>query len=460
MISRFFVMSICRQPTANSQKHLCRLLLTLLSLSLLLLCSPLVVHASWFQQPSGTSANLKKVFFVDAQSGWAVGDGNFMLRTTDGGNHWVSNIIDTLISHSEALWFQDANLGWVGGSNGLYKTTDGGINWQFLQNLTGDHFRDVVFVTPQKGWATKISGPDTFGFFDTWLYRSSDGGVAWELRESSDLGGFWDISFADSMVGMLAEGRPGVFHGDSWGATRRTTDGGETWQVLPYQPDSYMWYASPMNSNVHLLNRNYAWRASYTLGWYMGLSFESGGISKTTIGGDTWTRMLNGTGYVLGWGGRQNLPGGTLAFGIVDTLKGYILYSDDLMGTLDGGATWVTLSLPGVKHDICFSDSLNGWIVGDQGLILHTTDGGLGVWQEPSSRLTSYASRLTVFPNPFTSFALVPGHSSERFALYDISGRKVGVFKGDRIGLALSAGVYFLKPEGLDTKPLRVVKLR
>jgi len=76
-------------------------------------------------------------------------------------------------------------------------------------------------------------------------------------------------------------------------------------------------------------------------------------------------------------------------------------------------------------------------------------------------------SPFSVRPNPFTSFGSVPGHPSERFALYDIYGRKVGVYKGDRIGADLSAGVYFLskiplagKSEGKDTKPLRIVKLK
>lgn len=82
-----------------------------------------------------------------------------------------------------------------------------------------------------------------------------------------------------------------------------------------------------------------------------------------------------------------------------------------------------------------------------------------GVCSEPL-RLTPYSSRLTVFPNPFTSFASVPSYSSARFALYDISGRKVGVYKGDRVGEGLSPGVYFLKLEGKESKPLRIVKLR
>jgi Neuraminidase (sialidase) len=87
--------------------------------------------------------------------------------------------------------------------------------------------------------------------------------------------------------------------------------------------------------------------------------------------------------------------------------------------------------------------------------------GNSGVEESFSSfyPLTSNLS-FSVVPNPFTSFTSVPSHPSERFALYDVSGRKVGVYKGDRIGEGLSAGVYFLKPFGGNAKPIRIVKLR
>jgi len=68
-------------------------------------------------------------------------------------------------------------------------------------------------------------------------------------------------------------------------------------------------------------------------------------------------------------------------------------------------------------------------------------------------------STVRLMPNPFASFTTLPGHSSERFALYDISDRKVGVWKGDRIGEGLPAGVYFVAPMGGMAKPLRIVKL-
>jgi len=87
---------------------------------------------------------------------------------------------------------------------------------------------------------------------------------------------------------------------------------------------------------------------------------------------------------------------------------------------------------------------------------------GSGVWENPHGSYHPPASNLffSVAPNPFTSFATVPGHSSERFALYDISGRRVGVYKGDRIGEGLRAGVYFLRAKSGEARPVRVVKVR
>jgi hypothetical protein len=67
---------------------------------------------------------------------------------------------------------------------------------------------------------------------------------------------------------------------------------------------------------------------------------------------------------------------------------------------------------------------------------------------------------LRIIPNPFTSFTTVPGYEIERFSLYDVSGRRVGTYKGDRIGEGLAAGVYFLRAEGGKDRLVRVVKVR
>jgi hypothetical protein len=83
-----------------------------------------------------------------------------------------------------------------------------------------------------------------------------------------------------------------------------------------------------------------------------------------------------------------------------------------------------------------------------------------GVESQGPTSYPRWALALRVFPNPFTSFATLPGHESERFALYDVTGRKVGTYKGNKVGANLSAGVYFLRPENGNARPVRIVKLR
>jgi len=68
--------------------------------------------------------------------------------------------------------------------------------------------------------------------------------------------------------------------------------------------------------------------------------------------------------------------------------------------------------------------------------------------------------RVRPQPNPFTTFAVVPGQEKETFELYDIAGRKVGTYRGDRIGANLPAGVYFLRTSGKPSTPVRIVKVR
>jgi len=85
--------------------------------------------------------------------------------------------------------------------------------------------------------------------------------------------------------------------------------------------------------------------------------------------------------------------------------------------------------------------------------------GNIGV-QETDDRYQISDYRLKVLPNPFVSYTRILGYEQESFTLYDISGRVLGAYKGDRIGVDLSPGVYFLVSENKNTKPVRIVKVR
>jgi|GEM_PF-3567088 len=58
-------------------------------------CNYLYSQSGWMQQTSGVSVTLNKIFFVNSQTGWAVGDLGKIIRTTNGGANWVSQISNT-----------------------------------------------------------------------------------------------------------------------------------------------------------------------------------------------------------------------------------------------------------------------------------------------------------------------------------------------------------------------------
>jgi len=144
-------------------------------------------------------------------------------------------------------------------------------------------------------------------------------------------------------------------------------------------------------------------------------------LLKTNASGDTlWAKTFGGVGRDYGTSVQQTIDGGYIIAGFTTSFgNGYQVY-----------------------------------------LLKSDANGNVGAEDNTYPRSSPYASRLTVSPNPFVTFATVSGHSSERFALYDVSGRLVGTFKGDRIGEGLAPGVYFIQAMERKDGLARIVKIR
>ena len=74
---------------------------------------------AWHAQPSGTAANLRAVYFRDANNGIAVGSSGTIIRTTNGGASWTA-VTPALTSRNlTAITFRDGTNGVVAGAGGV-----------------------------------------------------------------------------------------------------------------------------------------------------------------------------------------------------------------------------------------------------------------------------------------------------------------------------------------------------
>jgi photosystem II stability/assembly factor-like uncharacterized protein len=79
---------------------------------------------TWQQQTSNTIYQIRKVYFVNTQIGWAYN--GFVLKTVDGGNTWVEQ---TNYPASNVLFFKNEFEGWTASNSIVSKTNNGGTTW-------------------------------------------------------------------------------------------------------------------------------------------------------------------------------------------------------------------------------------------------------------------------------------------------------------------------------------------
>lgn len=239
-----------------------------------------------------SSQDLRNVVFLNSQVGYACGNNETILKTTNGGQTWTlsrtggnqllrgldlpndSTIV--AVGYSGRVWisnnsgasWQSSNIGtvnnltfarckgnvwWIGGFGGtLYRSTNSGNTWQMVavpvqQTLTDlAQWNDTLIISGTRGT----------------ILRSLDGGQTWNQMVTGIRNHLMSIAYVDAQNAYAA----------GWDATiMKSTDGGISWnsQVLPQNQGDY-WsvrFTSP------------------TLGWVMG---NLGITNRTQDGGQTW----------------------------------------------------------------------------------------------------------------------------------------------------------------------------
>ena len=189
---------------------------------------------TWTRQASGTTADLVEVAAVDSQIAWAAGgtDNGYgiILRTTNGGRTWRRQGTAATIGSRNFidLTAVDARTAWAVGGNGLLvKTTDGGLHWRSQMAYGLSDNNGVAAVNGKSAWVASDYGA---------MHRTTDGGTVWNEQNPTLPGDFY-------LLGVRALGRKiawvvgGAVFPSTGGIILHTTDAGATWQIQPTPVD-------------------------------------------------------------------------------------------------------------------------------------------------------------------------------------------------------------------------------
>ncbi|HLF32884.1 MAG TPA: YCF48-related protein [Cyclobacteriaceae bacterium] len=163
-----------------------------------------------------TDDTLNIVFFIDELTGWAAGEKGLVIRTTNGGENWMTGSIGAEETVFD-LQFFNKNIGWAVTTNGgIYRSADGGITWKAEYSESAFDVRAVYFTDTLHMWAC--------GARNSILKRSFVDSAAWSREtiviETPNI--IWkDIYFINATTGWLI----GQYH-----SIYKTEDAGLTWE--------------------------------------------------------------------------------------------------------------------------------------------------------------------------------------------------------------------------------------
>jgi photosystem II stability/assembly factor-like uncharacterized protein len=164
---------------------------------------------------------------------YALGFGNRILRSGDGGATWVQVHRDSLGADLSVLWsaaFVGPAHGWAVGRASVLATTDHGQHWAL--QYTGSPkigLFDVAASDARHAWAVGRREVKRGGAWTDVgvILATSDGGASWHLRSLPRLSWLRGVTFADARHGWAV----GEDRRQLYGMILATDDGGAHWRV-------------------------------------------------------------------------------------------------------------------------------------------------------------------------------------------------------------------------------------
>jgi len=349
--------------------------LTILILVVLSSIGTDTLHAQWVQQKGGTSARLSDVVMLDAATAIAVGRDGSILRTTNSGMTWIDVAAPlSFIQPWNGLSFYDTTNGIVVGDQGVVLTTsNGGRGWIWHQLPAGRKCLSALHVGPGSVYVGTDSG---------WVYNTSDTARTWSAEKIST----WPIRSIFKYRG------PTLIGVSKYALTPYSLC---TQYVVP--PPS--WGESILSSLQGLGSE--AFDAEFCNGG--GSGFIVGVQGDLRSAPTILRKSMSDTGWRPASTGIVR-DGSLLGVSAPSANVMYVCGSNGMIfKSSNGGDTWIdqTQQTRRNVNAIFFFDETHGFAVGDSGLILHTSNGGLtGVGDREVPPPTKYLLEQN-FPNPF-----------------------------------------------------------
>jgi len=364
---------------------------------------------NWYNNSPNIDITLNSVKFFDSNTGYAsVKDGS-IIRTTNGGNNWVRTPTGSL--NGLNFYFLNSLTGWAVNTERVLRTTNGGLNWintGFLFNQSQQLFCLPYFINENTGWIGTDSGK---------IFKTTNSGFNWIQYKINTPSYILNIIALD--INSLLVSTLGV---DTIRAKiYRSSNGGNNWQITNTTPTNFY-------SNFSFINSSIGWVGTW-----------NGKLQKTTNGGLNWFIVYDS---VDDFRFRQIM--------FLNENTGWAMFFSIFSKTTNSGLNWISqVAYSGNAPVNCF-DFINentGWAVGDYGLILKTTNGGLIFVEQQGTEIPKEYSLHQNYPNPFnpsTKIKLsipsnVKGETSNvKLFIYDVLGKEIATLVNEQ----LNPGTY------------------
>ncbi len=227
---------------------------------------------------------------------------------------------------------------------------------QTMQNDATLH--DVTFVDRALGWAVGDRGV---------IWHTSNGGLSWHLQASGVTCPLATVSFVDAQHGWAAGAATQPYSHTSRGVLLTTNDGGATWTAV-------------VHSTLPNLQRIRFFDILHGIAAGGGNPLFPAGVFATDDGGKTWQPLAS------------DISGNWLTADFLSDDTGAVAGAGGTSGTLMRRRVVrspVAISSSRAFRALRLTPPTGGWLVGDGGIVLTTSDLG-HTWQTPPGELPQF----------------------------------------------------------------------